>query len=440
MTAQLITSLLWTVLILIPGVRDLLANLGSELLKPVADLIDFDSIPGILLLLGGALQFAFALALLYLATYLVVRYLLINEIRKATGSPERNPDYIGTFARLIVIVLGIAFIAVSILFNLDNLTEMAESLINRGILALLIIVMVIIGVSRGFGRREVPEDISDSPELPDLDELESLTIQPSGRTIEHSYEWLFDKDPFISTGRKMSLELDVSILGEDYDRSVEMSLEKKGRANHPALATDEVSSSAVLTVASRLRQYSAELGIRAFEELHLVFSFFSCMDQMEPDEEHADCVKYPVQTIADGGGTKVDVAVACSAVFDRLGYDTYLSIDEEHAVVGVAVPPQEGIEYELLRLWDGKDLFICEIAEEAKPEGEDKEGPSGFSFWFESDPETGICSYNFIYLVDAPREEPAEAGEEPTEHASDELSSSDFGDEPGWHDEPEEQA
>lgn len=373
MTAQLLSALAWICLVLFPVTSSLLIQIADYLLSflPVITPVRY----AILALLG------------YFVTYLIVKHFMVEDFREATGSPDANPDRIAPFALIATIITFVVFISVLVASSTESLwTSSMFGFLMPAILALL---LVNIGIAGGAGKRELPEDREDSPHLPPADGLDKSAISVSTASTKE-YTWSYNTEPFVKSGKALNPSISLSIPGDTYNGSLELSSEMHAGTVESIIecTQNSISQPSVTAVSAQLREISNKHSLKMYSELHLVLTFCSSLEyeERETDASETLSVKYPVTTLADGKGNKIDIAILCGALLTRLGYSAYLAVLEDHVYIGVEIASEEHVPFDVLPYCNGVRMFVCELAVESHG-GEELQ----LEFWYNSSPTSGVA-------------------------------------------------
>jgi len=313
MTAQLLTSILWIVIIMLPVNPTIPEKLALLFMPGVSSIIKY-----ILILLVGVS-----------ATYALFKYLLIGKIQESFGSSERAPDGLAPVATVSVLVVSVIYAVLKLQHPEYGIWPLS------GVLA--VDALVVFGLLNGAGKKATLNNTEEPGKLP---AIHTDDVESTDQSILQETEWIHNEEPYTSTGRSFGCSIKVSVPQELYNSCVALSESNKAKKNYTAFTTRDDNESVVLSVAGQLREIAGTNNLRGFAELHLVFSFFSCFRYVadQPGESDFEYIKYPAQTFANLDGDSFDIAIACSAVLARMGYRAFLSTVNDHAFVGAVLP------------------------------------------------------------------------------------------------------
>ncbi len=136
---------------------------------------------------------------------------------------------------------------------------------------------------------------------------------------------------------------------------------KKGPAEYDFFVTTR--DAYVQAMAAELRDVSAEMNYSRYEEVSFVLAFVQCLPYTSDNETtgHDDFPRFPLETLADGGGDCEDTAILFATLVLILNYSAVFICPPGHRAVGVwgsALLP--GSSY----LYNGRDYFYCETTGE----------------------------------------------------------------------------
>ncbi len=376
MTAQLLTSLVWSVIIMLP--------IKSTILEKSAEYL-FSFMPNAPLLLKNVLIISIGIS----ATYAIFRYFLLEKVCESTGSPKKNPDNIAPVAITSVAIISVIYIVLKINYVGFGLWGIPNIIILN--------FLVVFGLHNGAGKRAMADDIESTDELPAIQA--EITDIPSDQIIVSEFTWVHNEDPYTSTGKTTGHSIKVVVTKELYDSSMELSRVDNTKNSYISYATQTTNNSIILSIAAQLREIAIKNNLCDFTELHLVFSFFSCFNYIEDENSEIgfEYTRYPAQTVADLGGDSIDIAVICCAVLTRLGYRAFISSINEHAFIGVKLQDSSNTPQDFLPVYNGVEMFVCEIAPASKESTEDK--ARKLEFWYNSNPEQGVAPAAFSEIV-----------------------------------------
>lgn len=185
-------------------------------------------------------------------------------------------------------------------------------------------------------------------------------------TLERSFTWLFNEEPFRKAGREHSFSASLTVPRSLYEAFRGRSHAVVGDASYIEFVNAELDDEVVMALASRLRQLGVEHGFDRLTEIHLAMAFTLSIVYASDEAEYGrEYPKYPVETTVDQRGDCEDHAILCGAVLHGLGHRCGLVLMETgggggHAALVVEAPaPVDGVSFRVRQI--GTEMFYCEV-------------------------------------------------------------------------------
>lgn len=243
-------------------------------------------------------------------------------------------------------------------------------------------VLVVVGLAGG---KEVAVFPTPLPAL--IPQPIPAPLPHGGDTIECSFTWHFNEEPYRKSGREHVFSASVSVPRSVYEHFKSQSHAVTDDASFVQFVNAELGDEIVLGLASRLRQLVLEHGFDGLGEIHLTMAFTLSIAYASDDEEYGcEYPKYPVETVVEKRGDCEDHAILCGALLHTLGHRcglVLMSIEEEigHAALVVEAPePVEGVSFYVREM--GAHMFYCEVT----PGGSTTQTTTAVQWWLGMEP------------------------------------------------------
>lgn len=191
--------------------------------------------------------------------------------------------------------------------------------------------------------------------------LSTVSLQ-AANSGKQSYDWTYQ-------GRHYHFAIDFNTQVLGYYRSL-----PKGYS-YSYYTKEDLDHKVVGEIAEKIWNLAKEDGLDDWESINLMVAFVQQLRYQAESGNGTEQVKYPIETLVDGGGDCEDSAILLAAMLRTLGYNTVLINPAGHMSVGVACDNCNGafIEYDRTRYYYVETTYpgweIGEMPEQFRSKG-----------------------------------------------------------------------
>jgi predicted transglutaminase-like cysteine proteinase len=394
-SARTLSSLLWTLLVLVPPVRGFVQRVSAAL-WPEGGVFRWLSLPS-----PRWIPFLAFVVIGYVVVWALIRFLLIPYVREVDRNPAvRKPNLADDFyvptgrldgASALALFATAAWVTVALGLGALSIPWLAAA----GLIALGVI-------RQGHlprGRDLLPEPVPVPPApLPPPPRPPTTPEEEDGGAYYRTYRWWYDKTPYRRSSTPSRLEMSLVLPKSDYE-------EFRGRSHtvgEPGamvgFANGDLDGRWVLETAAKLREITTTRHLDDLAEIHLAMAFtLSILYADDAEEYGGEYPKFPLETLVDKRGDCEDHAILCGVILHALGHRTALvlmGVDPGigHAALAVeARVPGGGTFFE----FEGQEFYYCEVT----PTGESTtETTPSVQWWLGMEPPPGAHGFT-LYSI-----------------------------------------